>query len=750
LLFVIIISLYACGSLQRFSSRNGSSPGESPRSEQSRDPSIDDRSISDPSINDRSINEPSQGGMIPQDGVRPQSGMVLTGTEDGLSGFDNQGNAVSFHGAGNVRKIARSQGTWAVLGSEGIFVSTDLQTWEKRSQGLPQKTIKLFQNNEKSFLTLPQEIKDLKISPSDPDVMVCATKDRVYLTRNQGRSWSSLGAPTFRTNGIKAVAAVNLPAKNGAQTLTVFMSHSVYGIHFIQPDLPGSQWTEIPGGLEKLETTGNTDEVSDIAVVAGADTEIYVSQTFRRRIYRLDWERKTFNLIWSDNSLFGTVDSLYPGKNSLRFLMEGTAAEIDLALTGTGANVQVRPLDDIRSAILSVARNTKQKPNCIVLQGKTPDELIIFNELWLIVGSASQYAPQAAGKEGFYLPVNHAMNKNTLKPYLDIIADRKLNMVVIDMKDDYGRLRFTPNNPHISNMGRVFRPLEIDALLADFKNGGIYTIARIVVFKDPVLAAKENSRYAVWDRRNNKPWAGYYDRKQKKGTGVPGNSGNETVILPSSDPESEVLRTFYDERWVDPFSEDVWEYTAAIAVELHERGFDEIQFDYIRFPTDGDNLGDAVYRRQENGMDMESAVLSFMRHVRSKVKAPISLDIYGANGWYRTGARTGQEVELLAPWVDVICPMYYPSHFEQDFLAQAPTEMRPWRIYYLGTLRTGRIGRGQIIVRPYVQAFYLNVFYDRRYYGPDYVRREVEGVREADPHAGFIYWNNSGRYEDIP
>ena len=106
-------------------------------------------------------------------------------------------------------------------------------------------------------------------------------------------------------------------------------------------------------------------------------------------------------------------------------------------------------------------------------------------------------------------------------------------------------------------------------------------------------------------------------------------------------------------------------------------------------------------------------------------------------------------MELHAPWVDVICPMYYPSHFEQYFLAQNPPELRPWRIYYHGTLRTDRIGRGQVIIRPYVQAFYLNVSYDRVHYNEDYVIREVQGVREAGS-SGFTYWNNSGRYADIP
>jgi hypothetical protein len=330
-----------------------------------------------------------------------------------------------------------------------------------------------------------------------------------------------------------------------------------------------------------------------------------------------------------------------------------------------------------------------------------------------------------------------------------VIEQAGLDMVVIDMKDDYGRLRFNPNNRGISEKGRVFRPVDIDSLLKNLKSRGIYTVARIVVFKDPELARKEGGKYAVWDRRLGKPWAGYYDTRQARGTGADEDSTYETEILSHSDPAYEILRTYYDERWVDPYSEEVWEYVAAISEELHQRGFDEIQFDYIRFPTDGANLADARYRWQESGMDMESAILSFLRHINARVDAVISVDIYGANGWYRTGARTGQEVELLSPYVDVICPMYYPSHFEQDFLAQSPAELRPYRIYYQGTLRTGRIGRGQIIVRPYVQAFFLNVSYDRRYYNSDYVRRQVEGVQDAGT-GGMTYWNNSGRYDDIP
>lgn len=66
-------------------------------------------------------------------------------------------------------------------------------------------------------------------------------------------------------------------------------------------------------------------------------------------------------------------------------------------------------------------------------------------------------------------------------------------------------------------------------------------------------------------------------------------------------------------------------------------------------------------------MDKESALVSFLAYARDNINAPIGIDIYGANGWYRSGTRTGQDVELMSDYVDVICPMFYPSHFEQDF-----------------------------------------------------------------------------------
>ena len=102
-------------------------------------------------------------------------------------------------------------------------------------------------------------------------------------------------------------------------------------------------------------------------------------------------------------------------------------------------------------------------------------------------------------------------------------------------------------------------------------------MARIVVFKDKHLSEYAGGKYAVWNYNTGKAWVGTKDS---------------------------AATTFYDENWVDPYCEEVWEYNVEIAKELISRGFDEVQFDYIRFPTDGLNLGRSRLG-QEGGYQVE-------------------------------------------------------------------------------------------------------------------------------------------------
>ena len=359
-----------------------------------------------------------------------------------------------------------------------------------------------------------------------------------------------------------------------------------------------------------------------------------------------------------------------------------------------------------------------------------------LSELWLLKPEVctNQYAEKALNRKSVYCPANHVTSQAGIDKYKKIILDNKLDSLVIDMKDDYGLLRYDAKDPVVVEKGYISKyHIELEHFVSEMKKDNIYLIARIVVFKDKNLSQYAGGKYAIWDKANNKPWVGTRGTEEIKDEN--GNvTGSKTV--------------YYDENWVDPYSPDVWDYNVRIAKELIAGGFDEIQFDYIRFPTDGLNMKNASFRYKDAGMDKESALLSYLAYARKNIDAPIGIDIYGANGWYRSGTRTGQDVEQLSEYVDIICPMFYPSHFEQNFLEYAPVSERPYRIYYYGTYRNTVIGRNKIIVRPWVQAFYLNVRYDRQWYNTDYVLKQVYGVRDS-VNRGYMFWNNIGRYDDV-
>lgn len=640
---------------------------------------------------------------------------------------------------GSVDKILYGNG-WFFLTSKGVLFSPDLKTFQLRNEGLPVNTIKEFDGGVKSFVREVRPLKDLEMLASDENVLVTLTKNEVFISKNAGLSWRSLGFSS-KTAGGKAAAAAMVDEKTPSGTkkvLTVFHSHALYGLSYIQPDVPGAAWIDIKTGFETVPTLSYADEIADIAVLPSMNAdgtlkeEVYLTQSFLPRLYRLDWERKAGVLIAKGTEAADTWDGLTVCGNNLAFM------SMDGLIVYNPQTFSVVPPTVGTDKIKKLLADTADVPRC----GMFPSWMtglnapLMLNELWLTRPSTVQsaYADKIRAKRSLYVPAGQVVSKAGVDKFAGIIDANNLNSLVIDMKDDYGFLRYRSNDPLVSEKAREsMYSIDIDAFIDRFKKKNIYLIARIVVFKDRNLYAWKSNKYAVWDGKKNAPWVGI--------------KGYEDV--PAEDGKAAEKKTlFYDEYWVDPYSEEVWEYNTAIAKELIRRGFDEIQFDYIRFPTDGKNIFDTQYRWRDKGMDMESALISFLSYARKNIQAPIGIDIYGANGWYRSGTRTGQDVELMAPYVDVICPMFYPSHFEQDFLAYTPIIERPYRIYFYGTYRNTVIARSQVLVRPWIQAFYLNVSFDRRFYDKDYVLRQMYGVRDA-AESGYMYWNNAGRYTDI-
>ncbi len=524
-------------------------------------------------------------------------------------------------------------------------------------------------------------------------------------------------------------------AKNPSGRLTVFMSHPIYGLSYCFADSSGKRagnWVDILAGFETLETSSYTDEIADIiAVPSGENTSIYLSQTFRPRVYRLDWEGKKGELLWKGAEPADTIESLAFTGNSLVYISPDGFGELipsqeEGALPYTSA-ARLSPAGSWERVIRRVSSQNGSAACAWFSPRDTGNRgALSLSELWLLNPEKihSPYSGIIGGRDALYIPVWQATTDEGINSFLDIMERNKLNSAVVDMKDDYGFLRYDTKDPLVLSKGAVSSyAVKLDQFVNKMKEKDIYLIARVVVFKDRTLSRYKGGAYAVWNSKKNAPWVGIRS-------------------------ESEEETDYYDENWVDPYCEYVWEYNTAIAKELIDRGFDEIQFDYIRFPTDGINLGNASYRYRESGMTRESALMSFLSYARKNVDAPIGIDIYGANGWYRTGARTGQDVEILARSVDVICPMFYPSHFENTFLAHEPEADRPYRIYFYGSYRNAVIGRNRILVRSWIQAFYLNVSYDRKYYNTEYIRKELFGVRDST-NSGFMHWNNSGRYGDI-
>ena len=630
--------------------------------------------------------------------------------------------------------IAAYKDAWFFRTQKGLFYSEDLKDFSERDNGLPFLTIKKYDGQTSSLVLQIQELKDFCVNPLNNSEMVTATKDNVYYSSDAGQNWTSLGSMSKNSPGIKAVAVATFEGET-----VVFMAHTIFGLSYILPQKAKANWTDIGEGFLKMQSLSSPDEIADILPVIrtasdGSNyTELYISQSYLPNIYKLNWQAKCGQLIYKGTEPVDSLDGLTIIDDVLVYThLEGIGSLDINTLTSPGTPVKFNDWNKAFAAVPGMI-NSAWIPQTRSGFGKA----ILLNELWLLYPGTinSPYAEKANGKKAIYASAYQCRNQEGVNKFKKAIKDRNMNAVVIDMKDDYGFLRYQTKDPLVMEKGTVSTyAVDLERFIDDFKKENIYLIARIVTFKDRSLTKYANGKYAVWDSKYNRAWTGIKDYESI--TDDEGNvTGTETV--------------YYDENWVDPYSEEVWEYNIAIAKELIARGFDEIQFDYIRFPTDGLNLNNAKYRWQDKGMDKESALISFLSYARENIDAPIGIDIYGANGWYRSGTRTGQDSEMLAEYVDVIGPMFYPSHFEQTFLNYAPYADRTYRIYYYGSFRNTIMARNRALIRPWVQSFYIGVSYDRQYYDEDYIRKEFFGVRDSI-NRGYMCWNNSGEYGVTP
>jgi hypothetical protein len=294
-------------------------------------------------------------------------------------------------------------------------------------------------------------------------------------------------------------------------------------------------------------------------------------------------------------------------------------------------------------------------------------------------------------------------------PALQLIEKTELNALVIDAKGDQGMLSYKSSLPLVAEVGaqRIITVRNAEDLLGSFKKRGIYTIARIVVFKDNLL----------------------------------------TMARPDLSVKNISGDTWLDKEnlaWADPFSPEVWAYNIDIAEEAAKMGFDEIQFDYVRFP-EAPGLLFSKENTQENRIEAITGFLSEARARLAPYNVFLSADIFGYVCWNRNDTNVGQQLEELATHLDYISPMLYPSGFSHGLGRIKNPVQNPYEIVFLSLNRAReRTGLPALRFRPWLQAF-RDYAFDRRHFGRNEVRAQTLASEEFGAN-GWMLWNARNVY----
>jgi hypothetical protein len=296
---------------------------------------------------------------------------------------------------------------------------------------------------------------------------------------------------------------------------------------------------------------------------------------------------------------------------------------------------------------------------------------------------------------------------------LDLVTRTELNAVVVDVKGDRGWIPYRTEVPLARAAGAQGPVIlkDFDGMLADLRARGVYTIARIVVFKDNVLAHHRRD-LAIVNTRTGKPW-----------------SDRENLA------------------WVDPFRTEVWDYNIAIAREAIGKGFDEVQFDYVRFPTDG-KLAAARYARPNSKETRLPTIAGFLERARRELGAMgafVAADIFGYTAFNENDTDIGQRIEELAPHVDYLCPMVYPSGYHVGIPGYRNPVSHPYHVVHESVRLIRKRAAGlPVQVRPWLQDF-KDYAFDRRIFGVPQIRAQIKGSDDAGG-LGFMLWNPKNDY----
>ena len=311
--------------------------------------------------------------------------------------------------------------------------------------------------------------------------------------------------------------------------------------------------------------------------------------------------------------------------------------------------------------------------------------------------------------KALYLSFYGIGDRSLRESAVKLIDETELNTLVIDVKGDKGMIPYKSSIPLAAEVGaqKIITVREMANLMKSLKAKGIYTIARIVVFKDNLLASARPD----WAIKTQ---------------------GGET------------WRDRENLAWVDPFNKEVWDYNINIAVEAAQYGFDEIQFDYVRFP-DASGPQFSTANTEENRVKAISGFLMESRRRLTPYNVFLSADIFGYVCWNLNDTKIGQRLEDIIAHVDYVCPMLYPSGFQYGIPGYRNPVANPYEIVYLSLKRAQeRTNLPSHRFRPWLQAF-RDYAFDGRHFNDKEIMGEVRAAEGFGSH-GWMLWNPRNCY----
>jgi hypothetical protein len=313
--------------------------------------------------------------------------------------------------------------------------------------------------------------------------------------------------------------------------------------------------------------------------------------------------------------------------------------------------------------------------------------------------------------KGIYAEAPSAADPGKLQKLLDLIDAKDLNTLVVDLKDNNGFVYYDSHVPLAREVGAIQPILDVPTLLKTLHARNVYAIARIVVMEDPIAATKRPD-LAIRDARNGRVW-----------------------------------RTTQGQPWLNPTSPQVWAYVSDLAKEAADLGFDEVQFDYVRFPSDGalnaTEYGPAFTGGPDQRRAAITALLRKAHDTLTPTPALLGADIFGITAWLKGDNGIGQQFEDLAALVDVICPMDYPSHYSPGFNGWKFPNNYPYEVIRQSIMvREQRIPGVIHKTRPWLQAFTFGPGVE---YGTEQIYAQIQACNEMQS-SGYLLWNADSEY----